>query len=95
MVPLSMPAVVALSQYMGVGGCRWLSYAKVSQIDCPSLTFTNIAPNSASTAGNSKHVNMMQRVKHAPLSVMGSPSLGTEPRKKCPDARLLVFLAER
>ena len=76
MVPLSMPAVVALSQYMGVGGCRLLSYDKVSKIVCPSLTFMNSAPNSASATDNAKNLRMVQRIKIAPLSVMGSPSLG-------------------
>ena len=60
----------------------------------PSFTFTKSAPNSASAADDAKCFKMVQRVKIAPLSVMGSPSLGTEPRKKCPDARLLAFFAE-
>ena len=76
MVPLSMLAAVALSQYMGVGGCRWLSYAKVSQIGCPSLTFMNSAPNSASATDDAKNFRMVQRVKIAPLNGMGYPYLG-------------------
>ena len=38
---------------------------------------------------------MFQRVKNAQLSVMGSPYLGTEPRKKWNDVLLLDFLEER
>ena len=61
----------------------------------PSFTFMNRLPNSASSADDATNFKMVQRVKIAPLNVMVSPSLGTEPRKKWPDARILAFLEER
>ena len=61
---------------------------------CPSFTFMKSAPNSASAADDATDFKMVQKVKITPLSVMGSPSLGTESRKKLPDARLLAFFAE-
>ena len=77
---------------MGVGGCGWPSSANVSQIVCPSFTFMKSAPNSASASDDATNFKMVQRIKIAPLSVMGYPYLGDEPRKKWPDARLLVLL---
>ena len=61
----------------------------------PYFKFTKSAPNYASAAEDATKFKMLQRVKIAPLGVMGSPSLGNEPRKKCPDTLLLVFFAER
>ena len=77
MVPLEMPAAVALSQLMGVGGCGWPSSDNVRIMVHPSFTFMKSAPNSASAIDDATHFNIVQRVKIAPLSVMGSPSLGT------------------
>ena len=62
---------------MGVGGCGWPSSANVSLMVRPYFKFTNSAPNSASAAGDATNFNMVRRVKIAPLSVMGSPSLRT------------------
>ena len=73
---------------MGVGGCGWPSSAYVSRMVRPYLTFANSAPKSASAAGDAKSFRMVQRVKISPFSVMGSPSLGTKPRKKWPEARI-------
>ena len=80
---------------MGVGFCGWPSYFKLSRIVHPYFKFMNSAPNSASAADDATNFKMVQRVKIALLIVMGSPSLGTEPRKKWTDARLLQFLVER
>ena len=44
-----MPADVALSQCMGVGGCGWPSSSSMSLIIFASFAFKNIAPNSDST----------------------------------------------
>ena len=57
----------------------------------PPLMFMNSAPNSVSSSDYATHFKIVQRVKIVPLSVMGSPSLGTERRKKCTDARLLAL----
>ena len=67
---------------MGVGFCGWPSYFKFSRIVHPYFKFMNSAPNSASTADDATNFRSVQRVKNSPLSVMGLPSLGTEPSKK-------------
>ena len=79
---------------MGVGGCEWTSSANDSQMVRHSFKFMKSAPNSASDADDATKFKMVQRVKNASLSVMGSPSLVTELRNKWPDARLMEFLAE-
>ena len=80
---------------MEVGGCRWLSSANVSLMVRPSFIFMNSAPNSASAADDATNLKMVYKVKITPLSVMGYPSLDSEPRKKWPDARLLALFADR
>ena len=80
---------------MGVGGCGWKSSANLSQMVRHYLALMKSAPNSASAADDAKNFKMTQRVKTAPLSVMGSPYLVTEPREKWPDARLLALFEER
>ena len=59
----------------------------------PYFTSMDSAPNSASSADDTTHVKIVQRVKIALLSVMGSPSLVNEPRNEWPDARILEFFA--
>ena len=61
----------------------------------PYFTFMNSAPNSSSESDNTTNFRMVNRVKTAPLSVMGYPYLGMKPRKKFPDAQRLAILAER
>ena len=80
---------------MGVGSCGWTSYANVSLMVHPSFTFMKSAPNSASAADDATNFRIVQRVKIALLSVMGSPSLGNETRKKWPDARFIEFFSDR
>ena len=75
---------------MGIGGCGWPSSDNVSLMVRPSFKFMNIAPNSASGADDATNFKIVQNVKIAPLNVMGS-----EPRKKLPDARLLAFFVDR
>ena len=70
-----------------------MSYDNVSLMVHPSFTFMKSAPKSSSAADDTTHFKIVQRVKIAPLSVMGSVSLGTELRKKWPDAQLLEFFA--
>ena len=90
-----MSAAVTLSQLMGVSGCGLKSSTNVSLTLRPYFISMKIATNSASAADNAKHFKIVQRVKIAPLSVMVSPYLETEPRKKCPYARLLALFADR
>ena len=55
----------------------------------------NSSPNSSSESDNTTNFRMVNRVKTAPLSVMGYPYLGMKPRKKFPNAQRLAILAER
>ena len=80
---------------MGFGGCWCPSSTNVSQMAHHSFTLINIAPNSASPTDDATNFKMVQKVKISLLTVMGSLYLGTEPRKKWTDARLLQFLVER
>ena len=57
-----MPAVVLLSQWMGVGGCGWPSSWRVSLNIIPSLMFENNAPNSASADDADTKRSMVQSV---------------------------------
>ena len=61
----------------------------------PSFTFIKSAPNFTSVACDVTNYEILQRVKIAPLSVMGSPSLRNEPRNKFPDERLLALFEDR
>ena len=88
----AMPAAVALSQCMGVDGCRWPSSSSVTLIIFASFTFKNIAPNSASTADAATKLRIVQSVRIGPFRQMGCLSSGCQPRKKWPTARLLGFL---
>ena len=62
MVPLTMSDVVALSQWMGIGGFGWPSSAKLSQIVRPSFTFMNVVPNYASESDDATNFKMLHRV---------------------------------
>ena len=70
---------------MGVGGCGWPSSTNFSLMVRPYFTFIKSAPNSASAADYATYFKILQRVKIAPLSVMGSPYLWPESRNKWPD----------
>ena len=91
-VLFAMPAAVALSQCMGVGGCGWPSSSSVSLMIFASFAFKNIAPNSASSADAATKLRIVQSVRIGPFRHMGSFSSGCQPRKKWPAARLLAFL---
>ena len=86
MVTLAMPAVVSISQWMGVGGFGWLSYVNVSLIVRPSFKWMKSAPKFSFAADDATHFKIVEREWIASLSVMGPPSLGNEHRKKWPDA---------
>ena len=94
-VLFAMPAAVALSQCMGVGGCGWPSSSSVSLMIFASFAFKNIAPNSASAADAATNLRIVQSVRIGPFRRMGRLSSGCQPRKKWPAARLLAFFAER
>ena len=90
----AMPAAVALSQCMGVGGCGWPSSSSVSLMIFASFAFNNIAPNSASAADAATNLRILQSVRIGPFRRMGCLSSGSQPRKKWPAARLLESFAE-
>ena len=90
-----MPADVALSQCIVVGGCGWLSSSSVSLMIFASFAFKNIAPNLDSAADAATNLRILQSVRIGPFRRMGHLSSGSQPRKKWPAARLLPFFAER
>ena len=94
-VLFAMPAAVALSQCMGVGGYGWPSSSSTSLMIFASFAFKNIAPNSASTADAATNLRIVQNVRIGPFRRMGRLSSGCQLRKKWPAARLLTFLSER
>ena len=95
MVPLAMPASVAFSQLIGVGVCGWPISTNFSLMVRPYFTIMKSAPNLVYVSDDSTHFKIVQRVKIAPLSMMGHPSLGTERRNKCPDERIFVLFSDR
>ena len=90
-----IPTAVALSQCMGEGGWECPSSAKVSRIIFASFTFRKRAPSSASAAEAALSLRMTQRLRMVPFNCMGSFGLGSQLRKKWPDARLRAFDSER
>ena len=93
-VLLAMPATVALSQCMGVGGCGWPSSSSVSLMIFAYFIFNNIAPNTASAADAETNLRILQSVRSGSFRRMGRLSSGCQTRKKWPAAQLLAFLAE-
>ena len=79
---------------MEVVGSGCTSSANASLMVRPSFTFMKSALNSSSAADDAINFKIVQRVKIAPLSVIGSLYLGTETKKKWPDARLLDIFAD-
>ena len=94
-VLFAMPAAIALSQCMGVGGCGWPSSLSGSMIIFASFVFKNISPNLDSAADAATNLRIVQSVRIGPFRRMGRLSSGCQPRKKWPSARLLAFFAER
>ena len=70
-VLFAMPASVALSQFMGVGGCGWPSSLIVNLIIFASFAFKNIAPNSASVADSVTNLRIVHSVRIGPFRQMG------------------------
>ena len=94
-VPFTMPVVVALSQWMGVGGWGCPNSYNAKQKMCLSRMFIKSSPSSTSAADVATNLRIAQRVKNAPFRTMGSPFHGIQPMKKCPVARLCPFDSER
>ena len=94
-VLFAIPAAVALSQCMGVGGCGWPSSLSVSLIIFASFAFKHIAPNSTSAADAATNLRILQSVRIGPSGQMGHLSSSCQPKKKWPAARLFAFYAER
>jgi hypothetical protein len=84
-VLLTIPTVVELSIWIGVGGCLWPS----------SFALWKSAPSSALAADDATKRNVEQMTLIAPLSLMGMLGFGREPKKKYPDARLRALGALR
>eukprot|EP00978_Attheya_sp_CCMP212_P035284 scaffold152510_cov29-Attheya_sp.AAC.3 len=80
-VSFAMPTAVALSQWIGVGGCGWSISVNVYLRTRPSFMFKNNAPNSDSAAEAATNFNIVHSVKIARFSLMGCPSTGSHPRK--------------
>ena len=62
-VLFAMPAAVALSQCMGVGGCGWPSSLSVSLVIFAYFISNNIAPNTASAADAETNLRIVQSVR--------------------------------
>ena len=93
-VLFAMPAAVALSQCMGVGGRGWTSSSSVSLMIFAYFAFKNIAPNLASAADYGTNLRIVQVFRIGPFRRMGCLSSGSQPRKKWPAAQLLEYFAE-
>ena len=76
---------------IAMDGGGWLGMplsSRVSHIIFASNALRNRVPSSALAADAATHFRIVQSVRMVPLRWIGQPSLGTEPRKKCPDTRL-------
>ena len=90
-----MPVDVALSQWIGVGGCVCLSSCNVSLVVLAYFELKNIAPSYASASDATKKFSIWHSVNIAPLRWTGCLSCGFRPRKKCPSDRLLASLSDK
>ena len=88
---LTIPTVVVLSIWIGVGGWVWPNSVRAILITLASLAFRNKAPNSASAAEDATNLRTEQSEWMGPFSLMGVLSFGRDPKKKCPPAQLWAF----
>ena len=93
-MPFDIPASVALSKCMGVGGWLWPNFSSVSRMVWPSFAFMKRVTSYASTAEYAMNFMMFQRVYIASFRHMGALSGGIHPRKKFLSARILDPLSE-
>ena len=91
MVLFAMPTAVALSQCIGILGWGCSRFFRVVLNIIPSWQFINNALSSASAADATTHLKIEHNVWNAPFSLIGLQSLGTDPMKKWPHARLRAF----
>ena len=94
-VLFAMPVAVALSQWIGVGGCEYPSYRNVSLMILDYFLFRNSAPSSASASDATINLSIWHSVNITPLRCMGCLSCGLRPRKKCSAARILAYIADK
>ena len=82
MVLFAMPTAVALSQCIGILGWGCPRSSRVVLNIIPSWQFINNAPSSASAANATTYIKIAHNVWKAPYSLIGLPSLGSDPMKK-------------
>lgn len=70
-VLFTIPTVVELSMWMGVGGCGWPNSSSVSRSIFASFAFKNNAPNSASAAEAATNRRTVLTTRTAPLRKIG------------------------
>ena len=87
-VLVAMLTAVALLQCIGVLSCGCPNSSSVSRKIIPSLQLSKRAPSLALAVGVTTNQRMAHIVKNAPFNQMGSPSMGDNPIKKCPQALL-------
>jgi hypothetical protein len=95
MVLFAIPMAVALSQCTGVFGWGCLKLAKVSLKMMPSWQFRKRAPGLALAADARPNFRIKHSVWIAPFSYIGLPFFGSQPRKKCPHARLWALGSDK
>ena len=88
---LTIPAVVVLSIWIGVGGCMWPNSMRANLMTFSALALRNKAPNSASDEEDATNFRTEHSEYMSPLSVMGLFFSGIEPKKKFPPAQLCAF----
>ncbi len=84
--------IIAMHRY------SWLGMSQIfkgGSKNIPSWQLRNNAPNSASAADATTNRTIAHNVWNAPFSLMGLPSIGNVPMKKCPHALLRAFSSLR
>ena len=89
-VPFDVPVAVALSQWIGVGGCGWPISCKMTCIFFASCAFGNGALSYASAADAAVSFNEVHKEQIAPFNFIACPFFGAELMKLCPPAVLFA-----
>ena len=90
-----MPVAVALSQWIGVGGCGCPSSRNVSLMILDYFLFKNNAPSYTSAANSAKILSIWHSVNIAPFKWMGCLSCGLYTRKKFLDSQIFAYLSDK
>ena len=90
-----MPVAVALSQWIGVGGCGCPSSRNVSLMILDYFLFKNNALNYTSAANSEKFLSIWHSVHIYSFRWMGYLSCGFHPMKKCLDSRICAYLSDK